>query len=147
LNHAREHRRFPERQLIELFAEKHIGRFPDAANRRGPTLAQVDLVAIKRKDVLFGEPAFKRERKHRLSIFTAQSFFRSQISIFDELLGDSRSTLTHLFVTNVSDESASKTIEIDAIMLEEATIFDSEYGVDQCLRNLVITQDLALAGF
>src|SRR4026209_2998840 len=32
-------------------------------------------------------------------------------------------------------------------MLKEAAVFDSEYGVDQHLRNLVITQYFAFSGF
>src|SRR5829696_5901229 len=90
LDHSRQRGCFREREIAKFFSEEDSGRFFNAADCDSTTLAQVDLVTVKRKDVVLREPAFQRYGQHRLCVLSFQRFFGREISVLDELLSDSR---------------------------------------------------------
>src|SRR6201991_1400133 len=104
LNHSRERSCFCERDVPQLLSKKHRRGFFHATYCHSAALAQIDLVAIERKDVFLRETPFKRERQHRFGILALQRLLRREIRVFDELLRDRRTALAQPFITRISQQ-------------------------------------------
>src|SRR5215207_2849465 len=131
LNHSSERSGFGEREIAQFFAKEHGRSFLHSPHAYGATLAQIDLVAIERKDILLRQPPLERKREHRFRVLALQCLFRREIRVLDELLSDSRAALAQSFLTGIPQQRARDTTDINARVIEEASILDGEYRLDE----------------
>src|SRR5207253_10677171 len=103
-------------------------------------MAQVDLVAVKRKDVFFGKSPLERESQHGFRVLAAQGAFGRQVGVLNQLLRDGRSALTHALIARVAQDRPRDSDEVHPRMLKEAPVFDGENRAHENRGNIVITQ-------
>ena len=65
LNHSRERRGFRQRQILKLLAKEDSRGFLNTANGNSTALAQVDLVALERKNIVLRKATLQGDCQHR----------------------------------------------------------------------------------
>jgi len=77
LYHACERGSFFNIDILQFFAEKDSRRLSYAANADPVALAKINLVAVEGENILFREPSFQRDCKHRFIKFSLERFLGS----------------------------------------------------------------------
>jgi hypothetical protein len=103
----------------------------DPAHSKSSALPEENFVAVKRKNVFLREPALDCKREHCLRKFSAQCPFGCEICVFDQLLGNRRAALPYAFITGVAEQGAGNSENIDAVVIEEAAVFNRSDRVNQ----------------
>src|SRR4030095_7606519 len=84
---------FSQRNIFQCFTEINSCGFCHTAHPNTASLAQVDLIAVKSKDVLLRQTVLQRQRYQRFVVLSTQSLFRTQVGILNQLLSDRGSAL------------------------------------------------------
>ena len=65
-------------------------------------MAQINFIAIKRKDIFFGEALLERDSEHGFGVLAFESAFGRKVGVIDQLLCDRRTALTKIFVLRIA---------------------------------------------
>ena len=125
-----------ERQFVEVLIEINFRRLREAVHGKRAALSEIDVVAIEREDVLFRQPRFKDERHHRFFELAAQRAVAGQEGVLDELLGQRRAALHDASMLDIHPQRAGDAMPVDAVMREEAPVFNRRHRVAQLRRNV-----------
>ena len=90
---SRQKSRFRRSQVGNVFVEVGAGRFAKTVDRKAGLLAQINLVAIKRKNLFLRKPRFQNDRHVSFGDLAPPGSFRRQQKVLDELLRDAGTTL------------------------------------------------------
>ena len=82
-DNSREKRRFGQSQLRNVLAEINARRFADAVNRNARLLSEINLVGVKRENLLFRQARFENYRHIRLFRLARVSLLAIEPEIFD----------------------------------------------------------------
>ena len=136
MDHSGNRRSFTQIEAFQFLAKVNSRGLIDSAHRDDIALAQVNFVAVQRENIFFRKPPFQAECQHRLGVLALKGSFGRQVSVLDELLGDARTALADPFVAGVANQGARDAKEIDAVMIEEAAIFNRSDRLYQHRRNV-----------
>ncbi len=125
LRETGEQRRLRQRQLRRRLREVRPRRCLDAVR----AVAVVDLVQIGREDSLLRPRAIELRGETRLLHLPLHGLLARDVEVPDELLGDRRASLDDAACADVRNRRACSSLEIDAVVLEEASVLDCDRGL------------------
>ena len=128
---AREQRRFAERQLRRLLAEVSARRGFGAVE----AVAEIHLVQIELEDLVLREVVFELRGEQQFAQLAAQRFFAAD-ALPRQLLRDGAAALDRFAGARDRDRRADDANRVEAVVIEEAAIFDGDDRLDQVRRNL-----------
>src|SRR5262245_34375257 len=127
-----------KRQVRNVLAEIRARGLAEAVDRKTSALAEVDLVAIHRHDLLLAQSLFEDHGHVRFRELSLKRGIGFEEEIFDELLRDRAAALFQFTRLDVNEERADDASPIDAGMLEELAVLDRGDGVDQRFRQVFV---------
>ena len=132
LGHAGDERRLGERQVLHRLAEQ------EAARRLDPVgaVAEVDLVAVEREDLLLGEVLLDLEGEDHLLDLPLVGLLRGQEQQPGELHRERGEALPAAAGAKVRERGARDAPRVDAEVLPEVLVLDRDDGVAQHGRDV-----------
>src|SRR5437870_1944507 len=138
---AGEKRGLRQRQISNVLVEVRARRFPKTIDRESRLLAQINLIAVERKDLYFRQPRFQNHRHISFGKLALQGALRRQEEILNKLLGNAGAALMcerRIRIRIVtSQQRADDAANVDSVMLEEGTIFGDGNCLHQIRRQVV----------
>ena len=127
-----------EIELTQLFPEKQLRAFRDAAHFIVADLAEVDLVEVTLKNLLFVEGSLEHRRQHELDDFFDRVFSLPLLEIFDELERDRAASLGERARAQIDPEGSEQPARIQAVVLHEVLVFDGDDRLPDQRRDIVV---------
>ena len=136
---------FGERKLAQIFAEVGDAGFGKAANAEAAAIAEVNLVGVELKNLLFVEALLELHRDHQLGEFAAPGALVGEEKRARDLHRDRAGALVVVAgVAEVGPGRADDADEVEAAVFEEALVFGGDDRVDQVGRDVVVADRAAL---
>ena len=144
LDHAGQQRAFGEIELAHVLAEVGLRGFAESVDREAAALPEVDLVGVHLEDLLLAEAVFELEGDDDLDDLALDALFGSEEEAARQLHGERGAALLLLPGGQVAHDRFGQAEVIDAVVLEEAAVFNGQHRVHQVLRDLVVGDEAAL---
>ena len=147
LYHARDGRRFREREVLQLFAEEDARSLAHAAHGDGAAASEINLVTVEREDVLLRHAALDDGGERGLSELASKRALRREVCVLDELLRDGRAALFEFLLVIIPTEGCAREgAKVYRAVLEEAPVFGGEYRAAEHFGYVSVGERRALRG-
>src|SRR5215472_4269264 len=137
LGQARENAGFIQVEVFRFLAEVVVGAGLKAVN----AVPQVDLVGVKREDLLLGEAALDLDGEHHFLHLATKVAVRREEQVARQLHGQCRGALGAALQQNVTPRCPEDTPHIYAPVLLEILVFGGDQGIAQNLREVGVAVD------
>gem|GEM_PF-3503239 len=143
-----QHGSFGETHILDVFTKVKLGCCRDAEG----AAAHIGAVEIKLEYLFLAQIAFKPDCKESLLDLAFDRALIGKKQIFGKLLCESRAALNNTVGAQVLAQRTAQPPEINAVMIEKATVFGAKHSFEDVVwqfvnRHSLPVQDAALADF
>ncbi|EPZ87359.1 hypothetical protein BURCENK562V_C1174 [Burkholderia cenocepacia K56-2Valvano] len=139
LRQPREHRRFRERDVLQVLAEVHARRGRETVR----SLAEIDLVHVQLEDLVLRQGLLDLVREQHFVDLARVGLLARQEEVARDLHRDRARALARAAVHQVGHARAQDADEIDAAVLVEAVVLDREHGLLHHVGNILEAHEAA----
>ena len=133
-----------EREGADIFIEIDRSRLAKSIDGKAIALTEINLVRVKHKNLLLGQPVLKNQGEKDFRQFSPDGAARRQKEIARKLHGQSAATLKTLVRTKIGKGGGNHAERIHAMVRVKPVVLRGKNGVHQRLGEVLVTNQATL---